>query len=211
MRQIKFIALMAAALATGSAFAQETLNVHSLTAGKYAAVNLDYFGKALYVYAGPQLADLNSGALFDAYCVDLDHWNSLPSSYPVDVLSTNLLGNGQRIGYLYNTYANSVTNSTTGAALQLAIWDVLVDNGDGFGTGNLKSSVSGAILAQANTYLASSAGQVGEASWLKSTGHGTGGTRYQDLVGPSVPGPAAALPFLTSIAALRRRRSKARG
>lgn len=209
MRLIKCLPIIAAALAAGSVTASETLTVQSLTAGKFSTVNLNYNGNSLNVYAGPQLVKLGSGPLFDAYCVDLDHWNTLPSSYPVDVLSTNLLTNGQRIAYLYNTYAQSVTNATMGAALQLAIWDVLVDGGNGLGAGNLKSNVSGGILSQANWYLASSAGQSSEASWLKATHHGAGGNQYQNLVGPAVPGPAAALPFLTSLVALRRRRRKA--
>ena len=205
MRLTKCLPLIVAALAAGSASASETLTVQSLTAGKYSIINLSYYGNSFNVYSGPQLVQLDSGPLFDAYCVDLDHWNALPSSYPVDVLSTDLLTNGQRIAYLYNTYAATVTNSTMGAALQLAIWDVLIDNGDGLGSGNLKSTISGGILSQANSYIATSAGQVGYASWLKATGHGTHGDRYQDLVGPAVPGPAAALPFLTSLAAIRRR------
>lgn len=209
MRLYKCLPLIAAALATVSVSASETLTVHSLTAGKFAAVNLNYNGNTLNVYAGPQSVSLNGGSLFDAYCVDLDHWNSLPSSYPVNVLSTDLLTNGQRIAYLYNTYAPTVTNSTMGAALQLAIWDVLVDGGNGFSAGNLKSSVSGNTLTQANAFLAASAGQSSEASWLKATHHGASGNKYQNLVGPAVPGPAAALPFLTSLAVLRRRRQKA--
>lgn len=207
MRNLKAIAILAGVVAASAASASDSLTVHSLTSGKYASVAINYFGNALNVYSGPQLASLNGGSTFDAYCVDLDHWNTLPSTYPVDVLSTNLLTNGQRIAYLYNTYATAVATSTQGAALQLAIWDVLVDNGDGLSVGNLKSSVGGGILSQANTYLASSVGQTGEASYLRATGHGSNCDRYQDLVGPAtpVPGPAAALPFLTSVLAVRRR------
>lgn len=214
MRTLKSFAVLAGIVAAAMAPATELLTVHSLTAGKFANVSINYFGSSLSVASGPQLASLGTGANFDAYCVDLGHWNTLPSSYPVDVLSTNLLANGQRIAYLYNTYAATVATSTQGAALQLAIWDVLVDNGDGLSAGNLKSSVSGGILTQANAYLAASVGQTGQAAYLRATGHGSNGTKYQNLIGPcgpgpTVPGPAAALPFLTSAFALRRRTKRA--
>ncbi|MCO5296296.1 MAG: hypothetical protein M9921_05500 [Fimbriimonadaceae bacterium] len=210
MRTIRTFAILAGVVAASVAPASELLTVHSLTAGKNANVSLNYFGSTLNVVSGPQLASLDGGAMFDAYCVDLTHWNTIPSSYPVNSLSTDLLSNGQRIAYLYNTYAATVASSTQGAALQLAIWDVLVDNGDGLSSGNLKSSVGGGILTQANAYLAASVGQSAQANYLKATGHGTGGNYYQDLVGPcgpgpTVPGPAAALPFLTSAFAMRRR------
>ena len=209
MRPIKIGTLFALAATSLSAFAQDTqsLTVHSLTAGKYAAVDVNYFGSNHLLYAGPQSASLDGGERFDAYCVDLTHWNSLPTVYPVNVLSTDLLTNGQRIAYLYETYAGTVTNATQGAALQLAIWDVLTDDGDGFTAGNFKSSTGGAILTQANTYLLDSVYMTGEVSWLKAATHGNGG-QYQDLVGPAVPGPAAALPFAAWAIALRKRRNR---
>lgn len=209
MRPLKSCLILALAAITISAFAQTTqqLSVHSLTAGKYTPLSLSYNGRTINTYAGPQLISLDGGARFDAYCVDLDHWNTLPSVFPVNVLSTDLLTNGQRIAYMYNTYSGSVTNATQGAALQLAIWDVLTDQGDGLSAGNFRSSVSSTVLAQANVYLSGSVGMTGQASWLKATHHGNG-SQYQNLVGPAVPGPAAALPFAAWAVAMRRRRQK---
>jgi hypothetical protein len=90
---------------------------------------------------------------FDSYCVDLDHYNvantiatsyniaggAAPNGFPTPANPANYWSRLQKISWLYNTYAGTVANPTggytrdqTGAALQLAMWNVLQDDGTAF-------------------------------------------------------------------------------
>lgn len=134
-------------------------------------------------------------ASFAAYCVDLDH--RLQSSQTVELLSTNLLTRGKRIAWLYNQIGPSVDLGATvavrkdrGAALQLAIWDVWADGGDGFTTGNFRTTASLSLRTLAQSYLDASLGMKDEATWLRNLSHPS--NRNQNLIGPAaVPEPGA--------------------
>lgn len=110
-------------------------------------------------YAGQYLGTLANtpGALmsgpnftFQTFCVDLTHEVSNDQQYQVNFESLSNLSNGDKISYLYNQYgqtylppsttmANFMLNSHSysgvstndyAAALQVAIWDELANNGN---------------------------------------------------------------------------------
>ena len=71
--------------------------------------------------------------------------------------------NLKRVAWLLNNYYP--TNAVTGAGLQLAIWDIMSDNGDGFTSGLVRKSTSNGsptnatVLADAIQYEALSVGK----------------------------------------------------
>jgi hypothetical protein len=148
-------------------------------------VTISYFGSSHSVYAGSlkgylggQLGDPlppNDGTYFgDLFCVDLDHTITIPTEYEVQVLTTAALANGGRLAWLYQNNIAEAKNGNidTAAALQIALWDVVTDGGDGLDTGNFQY-VSGLAARSTNssaTMIAESAGKVGEATFLRAVG-----------------------------------------
>jgi hypothetical protein len=86
-----------------------------------------------------------------------------------------------------------VTSVAQGAGLQLAIWDITTDGGDGFSSGRVQSSstpgeaTDPAALAWAETYEALSAGQASDDSLVYMNSALGSGTPAQTLEGPRYP------------------------
>lgn len=165
-------------------------------------------------------ASLNHGPAFDVYCVDLAHHFGIGDSWQVDVVPIgDLEPYGDGIGWLYHTYAASVSGDRIkGASLQTAIWDMVTDGGDGLSKGNFQVSALGSadqesVYDQATLYLSAygTSSKVGPGSWLRATSHPN--SRNQDFVGlaygPAVPEPAAFTLIATGLAfgAIVRRRT----
>jgi len=214
MKRISLFAGLAL-MAVGTTANASLLTVESLTPGKYGIVNIEFNNQSLNVYAGALQTRLDGGAAFDAYCVDLTHFDYLPANYEVSVDTTQSLTNGDRIGKLYNTYASQVHSGDSGAALQLAIWDVLVDGGDGLNTGNFKASgYSNDAFTQFSAMLADPlSGANPTASYYQAANHDN--NLNQNLIGPyqgsaPVPEPASmAVLGLGALGVLRRRKNRA--
>jgi hypothetical protein len=96
----------------------------------------------------------------------------------------------QRIGWLVQNVAGFITTQAQGAALQLAIWDIAEDNGDGFTAGKVRKSTGTAtdptVLTLAQQYESQSANKLYE--WVPVYHNVTivGGTAVQNLIGPLV-------------------------
>lgn len=195
----------------GAASAVSLLTFHGMSGSKYHAVNIRINSTNLSVYAGAQLISVtgyNGGANFDAYCVDLMNWQT-STPYAVNVLTTASLTNGAKIASLYNQYAGTVTNNIQGAALQLAIWETLIDgSGTDLDAGAFQYTSSGStsnlIRTQTATYLAGAG--TSTATYFSAVSHT--GSKNQNLVGYApVPEPfTMALAGAALGAAARRRR-----
>jgi hypothetical protein len=173
------------------------------------AVNITYHNSTMNVWGGPMKATFNS-TQFDAYCVDLDHWNTPTAQYRVNAQSTNNLRNGARAAYLYNTFASSVDSKEKGAALQLAIWDIVTDNGDGFAAGSFKANhLSNSVASMAQNLITQSAGQGSVATYFKAVSHGANCDINQNMMGP-VPEPGTMLAMGAGLAAFLKRRRAAK-
>jgi hypothetical protein len=105
---------------------------------------IDEYGPASG-YAGVFLATLNGSTTYPVFCVDLYTDINPGVDYNVDVYAPNdpsvvdFSSNLPQAAWLYNTYlpqVNAASDSNVyGAALQLAIWDVVLDGGDGLTSG----------------------------------------------------------------------------
>ncbi|HVT14174.1 MAG TPA: PEP-CTERM sorting domain-containing protein [Fimbriimonadaceae bacterium] len=160
--------------------------------------------------AGPMAAMLDGTFGFDAYCVDSGHSPLFGSAYNVNMVTLPDAGlpNSGRIAYMYQTFAPTVTNQDQGAGLQLAIWDVLVDGGDGLTNGNFKASSVTTTMTAAANYLSQSVGHTGTATWYQGLPRGNG--QPQDLIGGTpVPEPASLLVLGGAAAFFLRKRKRA--
>jgi hypothetical protein len=135
----------------------------------------------------------NAGQQFNSFCVDLDHGVDIGQIYLVNPRSTSDgLNDGQEIAYLYNKYGTGALNDDTfAAALQIAIWDELVDSGDGLNTGNFQLlSGKPALFTLAENFIAEAHQHSSEALWLDGSVASNPKERGQSVLAP-VPEPAS--------------------
>lgn len=108
--------------------------------------------------------------LQDAFC--LDRFNYISNgSYDVNLSAPNTVSNGERAAWmlhdvlpLINAAPGVAEQQNLAAALQLAIWDVVHDNGDGFALGRIQMSSDPAhvtdpiIMNLAQSFITASVG-----------------------------------------------------
>jgi hypothetical protein len=160
---------------------------------KYDGATHNVYAGSLKGYFGGQLGNNKlppqDGTYFaDLFCVDLDHWITIPTEYDVQPLTTASLTHGGQAAWLYQNYISTAKNSGgTSAALQLALWDVVTDGGDGLDQGKFQyiSPAGDKSRGQATDMLMASAGRTATVSYFKATG-----TYGQSMIGP-VPEPGS--------------------
>ena len=109
--------------------------------------------------------------LQDAFCVDRFRYIS-NGNYTVDLSSPSTIVNGTRAAWLLHDILPQINAAPAGtqqrnlaAALQMAIWDIIQDGGDGFTAGRIRRSTSSSnptdsiILSLANSFITQSNGQ----------------------------------------------------
>ncbi len=108
--------------------------------------------------------------LQDAFCVDRFRYIS-NGNYTVNVSAPSTVTNGNRAAWLIHDILPQINAAPVGtqqrnlaAALQMAIWDIIQDGGDGFTAGRIRRSTSSVnptdsvILSLANTFITQSNG-----------------------------------------------------
>jgi hypothetical protein len=150
------------------------------------------------------------------YCVDLLTSINVPGTYTTTMDFADTAGL-ERVEWLMQNYwpaapmYTGVNLQLQGAAFQLAIWDILTDNGNGFAAGTVQAGsaahpTNSAVLAAAVLYEAES---VGMSSDLGMVYHNqSNGVPVQALMGrpatdggPSpTPEPASILPMFSGLA-----------
>lgn len=171
-------------------------------------------GNAINVQAG------QIGVQFDGvipallYCAD-PVTSLLVGPTTVTGIPDNAFTNGTRLAWLYNTYNATLTQGWQAAALQLAFWEVVMDNNsDDLHSGQLlvTSSTSSQVTALAGSMLLASAGQSsnGVTFWVPNQGPNYSQTLFSASVVPVVATPEPGNGFLLGaglilLAAIRRR------
>ena len=171
-------------------------------------------GNAINVQAG------QIGVQFDGvipallYCAD-PVTSLLVGPTPVTGVSDNAFTNGGRLAWLYNTYNATLTQGWQAAALQLAFWEVVMDNNSGdLNSGQLRvtSNTSSQVTALAGSMLLASAGQSsnGVTFWVPNQGPSYSQTLFGASVVSVVATPEPGNGFLLGaglilLAAIRRR------
>ncbi len=94
-----------------------------------------------------------------AFCVDL-FTNIGFSTYNTILGTPSSYGGGERAAWIYENYNPGVNTDEAGAALQLALWDVVHDGGDGLSAGNVQLDPAGSasLRAVASAIVSASAG-----------------------------------------------------
>jgi hypothetical protein len=93
-------------------------------------------------------------------CVDLSNTLNLGDIYQViPAPSSSLAHHGGEIAYLYNHYGQASLSDDQAAALQIAVWELLIDSVPDLSADVYQYSQTPAIVALANNFLAEAAGQ----------------------------------------------------
>ncbi|MBL8067048.1 MAG: PEP-CTERM sorting domain-containing protein [Armatimonadetes bacterium] len=209
----KILLTSAAAMALSAGAHAVNLNIQSMQPGLYQTVTINFNGNNQTVYAGAQKVSIDGGPGTSLYCVDLGHANHFGDSYNANVQGLNTLSNGNLVGNLMTNFWSTLDTSTEAAAFQLALWDAVVDGGDGLNAGNFKGvNVSAALSNQFSIYKAAMNNAGPEnlmISVYNAVDHGPYNKDHQNLIGAeSVPEPAtmAILGVAAAFAARRRKR-----
>ena len=143
----------------------------------------------LSVYAGQYVGTLATtepglsaptAQVFNTFCVDLNDEVSVNQEYEVAPTSTNIgLVNGAAIAYLYSTFGQTTISGSNvngsglnaadyAAALQLAIWDELANNGQSPTVGSplQYSGLNPGVAAQVQNFLTLASHNSANEIWL---------------------------------------------
>jgi hypothetical protein len=132
------------------------------------------------------LNDISNGNSTNATLYNLVGAQGLQTaSYDHALNSHSKQQNALAVGYLVDTYLKPTTSKATSEDVQLAIWDIMNDGGDGLSAGNFRL-ISGDGNASNVNSLESTAygynGALGSLTWIVNPKTGNGvGAPYQDF------------------------------
>jgi hypothetical protein len=134
-------------------------------------IGITYNGNSDIVYAGQIPASFVSAANagdFYMYCVDLNHFFSVPSNWTVNLNNTAsvygaTVANNGPIAFLVNTFAEGRLDADHSAALQAAIWQ------SEYGANFQLTFASPEVQSAFDFFMTASSGQTGFATWLDPT------------------------------------------
>jgi len=168
------LSLIGLTVATSPAMSAMTMTYDSSIPTLSQTVNLKFDGNVTSIYAGQIGVRFDSNLTALLFCAD-PFVTLRTDAVEVTPLNTNQFTSGARLAWMFNTYVPSFTQNWQAAAFQIAAWDIVADNGNGFAAGRVRSAST--TDAQVLNFAASMV----TASANKS---GTGGTFYQPTAGP---------------------------
>jgi hypothetical protein len=181
----KYVAMV---LATIPAWAG-TITVGSNDVSRGAYVDFGENGNRVNDFAGVIRAAFDYGSLLDF--LSADPYKHIPQgTYYSNVFGAPAGTGLSRVAWLYDYQLISAISPTSGAGLQLAIWDIIADGGDGSAAGYIRATTGTpqAVVDSWLHYLTVSAGQMSTyADFYKN--HTIEGVYVETLVGPGRPVP----------------------
>jgi len=189
------------------------LNVNNISRNQI--VNISYNGNSETVYAGGfSTTYAGDGRSYLSFCADLDHNQYVPGVSDVTAGTKINVANGQLLSNLLTKFADAVDSYPyeEAAALQLAVWDIWADGGDGLTKGKFRASGNYRPTETLATYMIKRAKQyTGPADLVVYNVNRVPGenTQGQNLI-RAVPEPTGiAVAGLGLVALLRRRKTSA--
>ena len=154
-------ALFAIAIALSPCFGI-TMTADGSIPSLYQVTSISLDGNSTNYYAGQVGVRFDDGSPSLLFCADPLVWLR-GDTVTVTPVPASGLSFGPRLAWMYSTYAAGITQGWEAAALQLAAWDVVLDNGNGFSSGRLQGrpDTDAQVLAEATNILAASNGQSG--------------------------------------------------
>ena len=158
-----------------------TLSVTGIDWSLGQMVDLSANGQSKVTFAGIIFAEYENSPV-SVFCVDL-FTNIGIETFSVDAESVDLVMNGRRASWLLQTYLPQIANADQAAAVQVAIWDVVHNGGDGLTNGTLRGGATSAQVIQlAEQYITASGGQENTAGSVFT--HVDGPKAKQQLMAP---------------------------
>jgi hypothetical protein len=157
MRLYSYFGILALILLPASA---ATIQVQAVDYSRGGNVSFLENGAPMTGYAGAILGSYDGGPQATFFCVDL----FTPIGYGLygsSTITPRIDRNEDRVAWLYINELWTVTTAQLGEGFQLAIWDIVHDNGDGPLTGAVAKSLStpAAVVAAWEYYLGASLGR----------------------------------------------------
>ena len=193
MRRTQIFLLRAVALlllcAPGSqATLIEVLGIDT-TRGGFLTILED--GLDTQVYAGVIEARYDGTDITPVFCVDL-FTNISIDTYESDPILPRFNLNEDRVAWLFKNMIHLVQDPTAGMAIQVAIWDIIHDNGDGANAGRIQAAAAtpAAVTVQWLQFLNDSLNQSATGGVrIYENSEISDGTPVQDLIGFAIPEP----------------------
>lgn len=139
-------ALLAASAASGDLVDYQGQGLNDSVRIRAPAVDVQTnAGQMLFAYQGLD---------YTSYCVDI--YQTVGDMFAT-ALSIDTLNNGDKVAYLFETFAGLVDTNTKAAGLQVAIWEVVFEQDPvpwNAGAGAFYITGNAAALSQADAYLA---------------------------------------------------------
>lgn len=167
-----------------------TMEVYAIDTNRGGYVWFGEDGVDTQGYAGVIKIRLD-GIPEDGLCVDLFH-NITYETVSVNAGSPDVIANGRRVAWLYANEIRVINTAVLGEALQLAIWDIVHDNGDGLNAGRVRKGSAAhptppAVITAVNNFLSVSLKKESLEPRIYTSVNGP--TDKQQLISDSVPEP----------------------
>lgn len=173
---------------------------HTITYDK----TVPHLGQMINLQLNGNIVDVSAGQIgvrFDdtlpalRYCADPLTWLEVGPTAVSPILETAFV-NGARLAWLYNTYNPTLTEDWEAAALQLAFWEVILDNNsDDLSSGRAQKTVDtdSRVATLTDAMLSASVGKTssGVTFWVPDSGP----SASQTLFAAAIPNFATPEPF----------------
>ena len=117
-----------------------TLILTGLDTGRGGSLDFKEDGTTVNGYAGAVIGTYDGTDVTPLFCIDLFTNISVPGTYTSSPFFPRAWRNEDRAAWLYTNQLSSVTSVVAGEGFQLAIWDIIHDNGDGVSAGRVQAA-----------------------------------------------------------------------